>query len=69
MSPPVLFFFFQDCLDYSGFLKILHGNFLAVQWLGLHAFSAEGLGSIPSQRTKILQDMRPATTKKIPHEF
>ena len=31
------------------------GNFLAVQWLGLHAFTAEGSGSIPGQETKILQ--------------
>ena len=31
------------------------GNFLAVQWLGLCAFIAEDLGSIPSRGTKILQ--------------
>ena len=31
------------------------GNFLAVQWLGLHAFIAEGLGSIHGQGTKIAQ--------------
>ena len=30
-------------------------NTLAVQWLGLHAFTAEGAGSIPGQRTKIPQ--------------
>ena len=29
------------------------GNSLAVQWLGLHAFTAEGLGSISGQGTKI----------------
>ena len=29
------------------------GNFLAVQWLGLHALTAEGLGSIPGRGTKI----------------
>ena len=29
------------------------GNSLTVQWLGLHAFTAEGLGSIPHQGTKI----------------
>ena len=52
MSPPVLFFFFQDCLDYSGFLKILHGNFLAVQWLGLHDITAESPGSILGLGTK-----------------
>ena len=29
------------------------GNSLAVQWLGLHAFTAEGTGSTPCQGTKI----------------
>ena len=29
-----------------------------VQWLGLHAFIAEGPGSIPGQRTKIPQAVR-----------
>ena len=29
------------------------GNSLAVQWLGLHAFTAEGAGSIPGWGTKI----------------
>ena len=31
------------------------GSSLAVQWLGLHAFTAVGLSSIPGQGTKILQ--------------
>ena len=31
------------------------GSTLAVQWLGLHAFTAVGLSSIPGQGTKILQ--------------
>ena len=31
------------------------GNSLVVQWLGLHAFTAKGMGSIPSQGTKIPQ--------------
>ena len=31
------------------------GNSLAVQWLGLHAFTAKGMGSIPGQGTKIPQ--------------
>ena len=31
------------------------GNFLAVQWLGLRAFTAEGQDSIPGQGTKIEQ--------------
>ena len=30
-------------------------NSLEVQWLGLHAFTAKGPGSIPSQRSKIPQ--------------
>ena len=30
-------------------------NSLAAQWLGLHSFSAEGIGSIPGQETKIRQ--------------
>ena len=31
------------------------GNFLAVQVLGLHTFTAKGADSIPGQGTKILQ--------------
>ena len=31
------------------------GAFLAIQWLGLCAFTAEDLGSVPSRGTKILQ--------------
>ena len=31
------------------------GNSLAVQWLGLCTFTAEGTGSTPGQRTKIPQ--------------
>ena len=31
------------------------GNSLAVQWLGLHAFTAQGLSSIPGRVTKIPQ--------------
>ena len=34
---------------------MLLGNSLAVQWLGLRALTAEGLGSIPGQGTKIPQ--------------
>ena len=30
-------------------------SFLAVQWLGLHAFTAKGVGSVPGQGTKIPQ--------------
>ena len=44
-------FFYFKCtsLFKEGFL----GNSLAVQWLRLHAFTAEGLGSILVQGTKI----------------
>ena len=35
--------------------KFLVGNYVAVQWLGLCAFTAEGLGSIPGWRAKIPQ--------------
>ena len=30
-------------------------NSLVVQWLGLHAFTAKGVGSVPGQGTKIPQ--------------
>ena len=42
------------------YLKPILGNSLAVQWLGLSAFTAEGLGSVPGQGTKILQAVRHA---------
>ena len=31
------------------------GNSLVIQWLGLHAFTAEGLGSISGRGAKITQ--------------
>lgn len=31
------------------------GNSLEVEWLGLSAFTVEGMGSIPGQESKILQ--------------
>ena len=34
-------------------LKFIGGNSLAVQWLGLHAFTAKGWGSIPGWGTEI----------------
>ena len=34
---------------------VFWGNSLAVQWLGVHAFTAEGPGSIPGLGTKILR--------------
>ena len=37
---------------------------LVVQWLGLHAFTAEGVGLIPRQGTKILQAGRAKGKKK-----
>ena len=40
------------------------GNFLAVQWLGLCTFTAEGTGSIPGQGTKIPQAVRRSQKKK-----
>ena len=39
-------------------------NSLAVQWLGLHAVTAEGRDSIPDQRTEIPQAMSEAIKKK-----
>ena len=36
-------------------LKIATGTSLAVQWLEHHAFTAEGMSSVPGQGTKILQ--------------
>ena len=35
-------------------LRTDSGDFPGVQWLGFSAFTAEGAGSIPGQRTKIL---------------
>ena len=37
---------------------------LAVQWLGLRAFTAEGTGSIPGQGTKIPQALRHGQNQK-----
>ena len=39
----------------KGHKKWSQGNSLVVQWLGLCTFTAEGLGSIPGQGTKIPQ--------------
>ena len=35
--------------------NIIAGDSPVTQWLGLHDFTAEGLGLIPGQGTKILQ--------------
>ena len=40
------------------------GNSLVVQWLGLHIFTASGLGSIPGQGTKIPQAASHGQKKK-----
>ena len=39
-------------------------NSLMVQWLGLSTLTAEGLGSIPGQRTKISQVSQHGLAKK-----
>ena len=44
--------------------KELLGNSLAVQWLGLSAFTAKDLGSIPGWETKILQAVQHSLGKK-----
>ena len=46
-------FLFQQFLRFV--IKQNSGNFVAVQRLGLCAFTAKGAGSVPGQRTKILQ--------------
>ena len=45
--------------------QIRVGNSLAVQWLGLGAFTAGAQGSIPGQGSKILQAERRGRKKKI----
>ena len=44
--------------------SLFWGNSLAVQWLGLHSFTAEGLDSISGWGTKILQATRHSQKKK-----
>ena len=44
--------------------KVYIGTPLAVQWLGLHASTARGTGSIPAQRTKILHAVQCSQKKK-----
>ena len=44
--------------------KEVVGNSLAVQWLGLRAFTVEGPGSIPGQETKIPQAKQCGQKKK-----
>ena len=45
------------------------GNSLVFQWLGLHAFTAEGPGSIPGQGTKIPQAVSRGQKKKKNPDF
>ena len=42
-------------------------NYLAVQWLGLHAFTAMGPGSILGGKTKIPQGLQHRPTRRHPH--
>ena len=44
--------------------KTTQGNSLAVQWLGLPAFTAEGAGSIPGQGTKVPASLAGQPKKK-----
>ena len=44
--------------------KLLRGTSLAVQWLGLHASTAGGSGSIPGRGTKILHAAQHSQKKK-----
>ena len=45
------------------------GNSLAVQWLGLPAFTAEGLSLIPGWGSKIPQAVGPKKEKKKKKKF
>ena len=46
--------------------KIIRGaNFLVIQWLGLHTFTAKDPGLIPSQGSRISQAGRHSQEKKI----
>ena len=44
---------------------MLVGNSLVVQWLGLRAFTVEGVGSIPGRGTKILQAVQCGQKKRM----
>ena len=44
--------------------SLVLGNSLAVQWLGLRAFTSKSLGSNPDQGTKIRQDTWHSGKKK-----
>ena len=48
----------------NGYIRIIPGNSLVVQWLGLCVFTAECAGSIPGWGTKIPQAMQHGQKKK-----
>ena len=50
-------------------IKVNIENFLVVQWLGLCTSTAERLGSIPVERTKILPVTWPGKKKKLKKNF
>ena len=52
-----------DCVSSIKNYKYV-GNSLVVQWLGLCAFTAEGLGSIPGRRAEISQAVWCSRKKK-----
>ena len=45
--------------------KKTFGNFLVVQWLGLHSFTAVGKGSVSGQETRLPQAVRRSQKLKI----
>ena len=45
-------------------MKIILGNSLVVQWLGLRIFTAGSMGSTPDRGTKILQANQSSQKKK-----
>ena len=54
----------KDCRYCICVKKHCVGNSLVVQWLGLCAFTAESLGSVPGWGTKIPQAVRCGQKKK-----
>ena len=47
--------------------KLLMGNSLVVQWLGLHTFTAKGSCSIPGREMEIPQISQSASLKSYQH--
>ena len=71
---PWFFFFLNSSTDIKFTYHTIHpfkahnsGSALAVQWLGLGAFTAEGAGSLPEQDTKIPQATWPKEKKITQH--